>query len=152
MQVHQSFALGLDGVWERNFQAYLSSTSSAIKGALWARSKRSSVEKNWQSQKQLFFDLRGIVFDELPMAETLNLLRLVAHVARHGNGPSCRLLATERPVLFREKDHRSGLAAYFAFAGRDHFDAENLMVPSNLLYAFAEAIRDFWLWIDLQSN
>lgn len=146
-ELRLSLALGLHGMWERNFQYLINHWAVVTKSHEWVTENRKRwLCSAWETQRTVFRDVRGIPFSELPCAESIDLLQLIGNVARHGNGRSCANLFCQRPDLFANTQI-SDLHDYFLKGARLQSDAENLDVPITLLTDLSNAVIYFWQWV-----
>lgn len=146
-ELRLSLALGLHGLWERNFQHLINHWAVVTKNLEWVTENRKRwLCSVWETQKTVFLDVRGMPFSGLHCAESIDLLHLIGNVARHGNGRSCATLFSRRPDLFANTQV-SDWHDYFLKGARPHSDAENLDVTATLLADLSNAVISFWQWV-----
>jgi len=145
LELHRSFALALNGLWERNFRQHLWHSAATMH---WEDETLETIEHGpWPALLNAFEAVRGFSLSVFPTYPQLRLLHLVGNVARHGNGRGTAALYREHPELFLEHDVTSGWFSYFTLGGEPKHSIRRLDISFDQLRAFKDAITEFWMMI-----
>ena len=145
LELHKSFALALNGLWERNFRQHLWHSAAAMG---WKDRTLAAIESGpWAQLLKAFETVRGFPLSKFPTYPELELLHRVGNVARHGNGKGTLALHKTHPELFLEHDITSGWFAYFTLGGEPAHSIRRLYITLDQLEAFKDGIVGFWLMI-----
>lgn len=142
LELHKSFALALDGLWERNFRQHLwhSAATMGIRG----KDLDAIYGPRWDDLPRLFERVRGFPLSKFPTYPELELLHRVGNVARHGNGKSAEALYSSHPDMFLEHEVTSGWFSYFTLGADPAHSPRRLFVSLRHLQGFKDAIVGFW--------
>lgn len=145
MIAHQSFALMLGALWERELQDYLFAAAAII------IPDDVGVSKDIKSGSigrlaKAFLAIRGFPLSTFPMLEQLQQLHLITSAVRHGVGPSSERLLKDDPSLFAP----ALVTDWFAYftESTDPASASRLDSSMDRLAGYAEAVASFWEAID----
>ena len=142
LEAHKSFALSLNGLWERNFRQHLWHSAAVIG---WREEQLERVEKaEWEV---VFEEVRGFALSKFSSFAQLQLLHRVGNAVRHGNGPSTRALFRDHPGLFLEHEVTTGWFSYFAHGAEPASSIRRLWITLDQLETFKRAIVEGWMTI-----
>lgn len=141
MVAHQSFALTLGALWERELQDYLLAAAALIvpdDAEVAADIRAGSLGR----LKAAFLTIREVPLTAFPMYGRLRQLHMVTSAVRHGVGPSADRLLKEEPSLFGPPVV-AGWFAYFT-TSTEPASVSRLDITAERLEGYAEAVASFW--------
>ena len=133
----ESFCLSLDSIWERQITSYLKRYLQDI------TPNENMGSANWVKVQEIFKKTRAIEMSNFDSYDSLNLLRLLANVYRHGAGRSFDTLQEQYPNILNIPNIPS-------MPGMNGDATNYLPTPDNLgitldwLQHFANSIESFW--------
>ncbi|WP_457446525.1 hypothetical protein [Roseateles sp. P5_E4] len=94
----QGYTLTVQSVWERQLRGYL---IACAKEQGWDGEKIDKLQrKDWDWLCKRFKDLKGVALEAFPSFSDLDLLMLLGHACRHGDGAAARKLFDRCPGLW----------------------------------------------------
>lgn len=122
--------------WDKNLREFLERELS------WYFEKDAVEKEVWKTSSKPVFDILkefGFDVEALQSYETLDTLRLVVNVFKHGKGNSLDQLKKRQPSYFKGCDTDDDNRALL-----NHKDHNDLEISKDQFTELAGAIRDFW--------
>lgn len=148
---HQSFALMMGAMWEREFQDHLLTSAAILRNSEYEALRERILAGRWKGLTDVFTDLRQIPFSAFPMNSALNRLHMVTSAVRHGIGKTAEALYKEDEKLFMREGLITDWFDYFV-ESVEPAAVSRLDLSIAHLHDFRDAIVSFWLLIDALSR
>lgn len=143
-EFNMSAALGLQGLWERQFRLWLEQSAFELK---WGKTKVEKLRRaTWtgasDSLEMQLVELRQFGLSDLDEGATLREVCLLANAIKHGNGKSTASLYAKHPKLFQQVPWEPGLLS--EMSDEPEKLAVFLSVTSADLLRYGGAAAGFW--------
>lgn len=153
MIAHQSFALTMGALWEREFQEYMLACAAVIPEDADERKKLAKIIKvgSWDGLIRAFEHVRGFSLEHFPSYRLLRRLHQVTSAVRHGLGRSAEELYAADPGLFASSRLVTNWADYFT-ESVDRASVSRLDLKVAHLEGFRDGLAAFWEMIAYLSR
>jgi hypothetical protein len=140
---HQSFALTIGAMWEREFQTHLLASAREIGGS--AASDLATLIKRgrWEGLTEAFSRIHGFSLERFPMYRDLHTLHLICSAVRHGKGRALDTLRQTHSHLFLPEAIITSFWDYF-FESVDPASVSRLDLSLEDLRHFRDAVASYW--------